>query len=243
MGLEPTQSNVQAALRSFLLAALPGKKVVAGVVNRVPELRDSDFVVIIPLRFKRLETNTDSAADVRFTGSIAGTVLTVTDVDYGIILDGATVFGTGITAGTVVVTQTSGTTGGIGTYTVSESQTVGSRTLASGAQTLMQPAEVTVQMDFHSAGTAGSDMAQTVSTLLRDPYGVEQFANQTPNYGVVPLHADDPKYMPFINEAQQYEWRWVVEACLQVNQTVSIPQQYADVVEVDLVSVDAAYPA
>jgi hypothetical protein len=49
----------------------------------------------------------------------------------------------------------------------------------------------------------------------------------------VPLYADDPRYMPFVNENQQYEWRWVLEACFQVNQTVVVPKQYADAVDVD----------
>jgi hypothetical protein len=85
-------------------------------------------------------------------------------------------------------------------------------------------------------------MAQTVSTLMRDAFAVEQFAAQEPNYGVVPLLADDPRQRPFINAEQQVEWRWSVEAMLQANQVLSVPQQFADSASVDLVSVDAAYP-
>ncbi len=120
---------------------------------------------------------------------------------------------------------------------------MGSKTLSSGAKTLEQHAKVTVQMDFHSANdTDAGDMAQTVSTTLRDDFGVQQFANQSPNYGVVPLYADDPKMLPFLNAEQAYEWRFVVEAVLQVNQVVSVSQQFADVVTVDVISVDATYP-
>ena len=45
-----------------------------------------------------------------------------------------------------------------------------------------------------------------------------------------------------INDQQQYEWRWVVEAMLQANQVVSVPQQFADQVTVEIISVDASYP-
>jgi hypothetical protein len=71
-----------------------------------------------------------------FTGTIddgtppgAGTVLTVSAVSAGTILVGMTLAGTGITAGTKIVAQVSGTTGGVGVYTVSTSQEVGSITI------------------------------------------------------------------------------------------------------------------
>ena len=64
-----------------------------------------------------------------FTGRIddgtppgAGTVLTVTAVTSGTIYLGMTLTGGSITAGTKVVSQTSGTAGGVGAYVVSVSQ-------------------------------------------------------------------------------------------------------------------------
>jgi hypothetical protein len=48
---------------------------------------------------------------------------------------------------------------------------------------------------------------------------------------------------PFINDQQQYEWRWGLDACLQVNQTVLIPQDYADKVHIGLIPADIFYPA
>lgn len=53
------------------------------------------------------------------TGSIAGNVLTVTNVASGTIVNGAAISGTGVAANTSIVSQLSGTTGGIGTYAVS----------------------------------------------------------------------------------------------------------------------------
>jgi hypothetical protein len=65
------------------------------------------------------------------TGSIAGTVLTVTAVGSGALTPGMTISGSGITAGTKIVkalTQT-GAAGGVGTYQVSASQTAASTTV------------------------------------------------------------------------------------------------------------------
>lgn len=240
----PTESGILTALRTFLLAVLPaGVEVVKGQPNRVAEVAVKNFVVMSPPRYNRLRTNVDGDADVKFTGSIAGTAMTVTAVAFGAIAAGATVFGVGVADDTEVVSQTSGAPGGAGVYEVSESQTIAAQTLSSGATSLEQGAEVTVQLDFHSDDGAAGDMAQVVSTVLRDQRGVAMFAAQDPNHGVVPLHADDPRQMPFHNEEQQVEWRWVLDACLQANQVVSLPQQYADSVEVEVLSVEAEFPA
>jgi hypothetical protein len=63
-----------------------------------------------------------------FTGSISGTTLTVTAVTSGSIGIGSVISGTGVTAGTSITGLISGT-GGVGTYTVSASQTVASTTI------------------------------------------------------------------------------------------------------------------
>jgi hypothetical protein len=238
----PTQLNIFAALRSFLVSVLPSDVVViAAEVNRVPEPKAKRFVVMTPLRQARLRTNEDSDEDVRFTAAIAGTTMTVSAVSFGAIAVGASVFGTGVAASTRVTALGTGT-GGVGTYTISPSQTVASRVMSSGAKSLEQGMEVALQLDFHSDQMDAGDLAMTVSTLMRDDYAVQQFADQDPNYGVVPLFADDPRQAPFINDQQQFEYRWVVEAHLQANEIVSVPQQYADSVEVEVISVDATYP-
>lgn len=69
------------------------------------------------------------------TGSIAvnsstgGGTLTVTAVGSGTIYPGMNLAGTGVKPGTLVLSQVSGTTGGIGVYLVSVSQTVASTTI------------------------------------------------------------------------------------------------------------------
>lgn len=245
----PTTSQVLASLRTFLLAVLPATgsdglpvEVILAQINRVPEPKASDFVIITPTRFERIETNVDTYQDCRFTGSILGTTMTVSAVQIGALQPGSTLSSALVATGTTIVEQLTGSTGGAGTYKVSQSQTVISSTISSGGKTLQQALKCAVQLDFHSADeSVAGDMANTVSTTLRDEFGVQQFANQSPNYGVVPLYADDARQTPYFNEAQQVEWRWVVDALLQANVVLSLPQQFADSVALDLISVDEAY--
>lgn len=248
MTISPTQSNLTTAVRRFLLDVLdPGVEVILFGDNRVPEPKGGSFVIMTPVRFDRLATNRDSSLDLKMTGSIAGGEMDITDISprsRGTVQIGTRIFGVDVAANTVVIALGTGT-GGVGTYTVAPAQTISSRTLSGGKQRLVQPAQASVQLDFHNApqGTpAASDMAQTVSTVLRDGVGVSMFANQVPNYGVSPLYADDPRQMPFVNDQQQYEWRWVLAAEFQVDQQVDIAQEYADSVIVGLIEVDERYP-
>jgi hypothetical protein len=71
--------------------------------------------------------NTAAVAAI-FNGAIAGTTLTVNSVASGTLYVGQTVQGAGIVANTVITALGTGT-GGIGTYTVSQSQTVAALTL------------------------------------------------------------------------------------------------------------------
>jgi len=73
-----------------------------------------------------VEFNTSSAA---VTSSISGTTLTVSAVSAGQVVIGETVTGAGIAANTTITGFVSGTNGGIGTYTISTSQTVSSEAM------------------------------------------------------------------------------------------------------------------
>lgn len=74
------------------------------------------------------------AAGLNMTGSISGTTLTISAVTAGNIVVGSNIWGTGVTAGTVVTALGTGS-GGIGTYTVNISQTVGSTNIKGAATT------------------------------------------------------------------------------------------------------------
>ena len=83
-----------------------------------------------------------SSRTASFTGSIATTTLTVSAISAGSIYPSMQISGTGVTAGTRIVAQLTGTTGGTGTYTVSASQTV-----ASTAMTGDLPSRIQVDQD------------------------------------------------------------------------------------------------
>jgi hypothetical protein len=74
------------------------------------------------------------AAALNMTGSISGTTLTITAVAAGNIVVGSKIYGTGVTAGTTVTALGTGS-GGVGTYTVNISQTVGSTNIKGAATT------------------------------------------------------------------------------------------------------------
>lgn len=73
-------------------------------------------------------TNTDVVANVTFTGYMSGTTLTVTTANDGSLTVGQTIIGgvgVGVLANTTITALGTGI-GGIGTYTINNSQTVGS---------------------------------------------------------------------------------------------------------------------
>jgi hypothetical protein len=63
-----------------------------------------------------------------FNGTIASDVLTVISVNSGIISNGQCLFCSGIATGTTILGQLSGTTGGVGTYRISVTNTIASST-------------------------------------------------------------------------------------------------------------------
>lgn len=237
--VSPTQSAIDTVLRAFLLNILPaGVEVIAGQDNRVPEPVGADFVVMTNAWRTRFSTNYDTSADVFFTGAIVGGTLTVTAWQYGAISIGAVLFGTGVTVGSRITSLGTGS-GSTGTYGVAPAQTAVSQPIAAGAIQAEQRNEITFQLDVHGPGSA--DNAEIISTLLRDQYA--WYFMQALDPAIAPLHADDPRQMPFVNGEGQYETRWVVEARLQANQVVGVPQQYADVIVVVPESVDVEFPS
>jgi hypothetical protein len=239
--LSITQSTAQTVLRSFLLSVLPpNTDVIEAQDNRVPEPSNPNFVIMTAIRRSRIETNIDSYVDVLFTGSITGPTLTVSNIQFGTLAVGSPIFGSGVTVGTAITALASGT-GGVGTYTIAPPQSISTETMAAGTQGLMQPTEVVYQLDVHSnVVTTAADMAQAISTAFRDSYATEFFSALNPN--VAPFHADEPKQIPFVNAEEQYESRWIIEAHMQVNATLTLPLQYAGALAITSVNVDATFP-
>lgn len=234
----PSESDVFTALRTYLLSILPsGVEVVQWAANQVPEPQVVDYVVMTPVLRRRLTTSVDDNADATYTGSIAGSVLNVTAVEYGTLAVGQPVYGVSVAAGTQISSLGTGT-GGAGTYGVAPTQTVSSEALASGTTSVEQDVELTVQCDVHGPGSA--DNAQTISNLTRDQFGYA--AIQALNTNIAPISADDPRQVTWVNEEQQYEKKWTVDVVLQVCETVYyLPQQFAAQLQVDPILVQATY--
>ena len=199
----------------------------------MPEPADANFITMTPILRTRLGTNIDNYQDCAFTGSISGNTLTVTAMSLGTIAVGATLFGANVAAGTTINAEGTGT-GGVGTYTVNLSQTVASEIMASGSKNMLQPTQVTVQLDVH--GPASGDNTAIITTAFRDEYAVDSFAAS--GFDVAPLYADDGHQMPFVNENQQVEERWVVDCVMQCNPIVGVPQQFFTAATIGLKPID-----
>lgn len=108
---------------------------------------------------------------VTFTGSIAGNVLTVSAITAGTIVAGAVLSGgTTVATNTTVVTQLTGTTGGVGTYAVNiPEQTVASAALTGtyGLLTVatMTSGTLTVGMVLSGTGGGGVTAGTYISQL------------------------------------------------------------------------------
>jgi hypothetical protein len=139
------------------------------VVEEMPQTNAGSFVIGTEYRITSVGTTNFVAiggtASAVVTGAISGTTLTVSAVTSGTLAVGTRITGTGITAGTNITVLGTGT-GGVGTYTVSASQTVSSTTITG------QPA---VGKTFKATGAgSGTGTATTGYPALTAPAaGVE----------------------------------------------------------------------
>jgi len=109
---------------------------------------------------------------------------------------------------------------------------------APGTRNSMQAIEARLQLDVH--GPNSGDNAAIISTLFRSEYACIQFATVNPD--IQPLYCENPRQMPFINAQNNYEQRWIIELAIEYNPITQTPQDFADEVIPQIVSVDAAYP-
>lgn len=96
-----------------------------------------------------------------------------------------------------------------------------------------QPAQVVIQIDVH--GSQAFTNAMRISTMFRDGYAVD-FFEAYPD--IAPLFADDPRNATFISGEKQFEDRYVVEANLQVNFTMTRTTTSALTLTVDIIDAE-----
>jgi hypothetical protein len=214
---------------------------------RVPEPLAGDFIIMSSLRTERLETNETTFSDNVSVGSITGTTLTVTEITRGLLAPGQLLIDYDYPNGNIAVnttivaqltsTEPAGALGGTGTYQVSTSQTLVSETLYSGTRADQVGTEWVVQIDCHGPNSLNN--INTIDTLFRSEYGVDFFA--ATGFWIAPLHVDTAGQMPFENAEKEMEWRWVMEAHLEIVPIVTTPQQFAQEVQIRNVVAAAVY--
>lgn len=98
-----------------------------------------------------------------FTGSISTTTLTVTAVSSGFIDVGCILSGSGVSLGTKITGQLTGTDGGTGTYTVDTTQTASSTTITAAGEITLNTSAKTIT--FNDGASYGSIIAKDGVTL------------------------------------------------------------------------------
>ena len=111
---------------------------------------------------------------------------------------------------------------------VDDYPTIGVRSVAASWQ-------VNVQLDFY--GPDSGNWASIFCTLFRDEYACDALAPDCQ-----PLYADAPRLAPWVSSESQWVHRWTVMASLNWRELVTVSQQFADALNVELVEVDAEFP-
>jgi hypothetical protein len=156
-GRSPTASQADDALTALksMMARLPGvgiagrltDELLTAAVTGEEDMRYTGTYVVtlpatvtddegatyrVPRNGARIEILNNGAPPV-FTASISGTTLTVSAVTSGVLAVGQIFNGTGVTKNSTITALGTGT-GGVGTYTITPSQTVSSTTMRASQQ-------------------------------------------------------------------------------------------------------------
>ncbi|MBO9332880.1 hypothetical protein GHR37_27440 [Achromobacter xylosoxidans] len=110
-------------------------------------------------------------------------------------------------------------------------------TPGTGTRTLTRPTQWAAQVDCY--GERAQDRALVLSIALRSQYGCEFLGELGRSQ---PLYTGEPRQMPLVTGEDQYMERWSFDAVLQFNPSITLPQQFAEHLHVDLVEVDEKYP-
>lgn len=91
------------------------------------------------------------------------------------------------------------------------------------------------QLDVY--GDTAADDANTIAQLIRTDYCCDYFA--TNGDILAPLYATDARNTAMVNAEQQYENRYTLEFHAQYNPVTTVPQQFANTLQIVLVEADA----
>ncbi len=106
-------------------------------------------------------------------------------------------------------------------------------------QSIESPTQIEFQLDIH--GPNSGDNTEILKNIFRDTYACTFFA--ATGLDIQPLYMSEPLQAPFVNGENQYETRWTMDAVLQANPVMTVPQDFADTVVIGIIEVDTTYPA
>lgn len=157
-----------------------------------------------------------------FTGSIAGTTLTVSAIPLGDIALGQTITGAGVTAGTKITQFLTGA-GKTGTYQVTPSQTVGSITMTSSFQRPLR---------INSAFVRVATLDYPVTPLNVERWeliGLKSLGGPWPNalYYQPSYPVGNITFWPVPSQGEMHMFaETVLQGFASINDTVTLPQGY-----------------
>lgn len=93
--------------------------------------------------------------------------------------------------------------------------------------TITGPTRIDIQVDFY--GPSAADQCRAVATVYRTPYAPPQFPT-----GIAPLYCSDGQQTAAVMGEQQYEDRWTLTASLQYNPAITLPQQSANTLAMNI---------
>lgn len=161
--------------------------------------------------------STLAAGTSSVTGSITGNLMTVTAVGSGTLYAGTTLSGTNVVSGTQIVSQVSGTTGGVGVYLVSiGEQTVASTTI-SGTYGLLT-------IGGTVAGTYAVGQAVTGSGVTAN-MSITALGTGTGGAGTYITNVSQTLSSQAINTASNVETKWFARSSGLPGELVKISDQ------------------
>ena len=96
------------------------------------------------------------------------------------------------------------------------------------SQTITVQTAVKTMMQVDCYGDLGQARARQIATMFKNPYACERLQS------CQPLDYRPPKNLSFVNEASEYEARWMVEIDMQYNPHYTYRQESTKTITVDI---------
>lgn len=121
---------------------------------------------------------------------------------------------------------------------IMQRQDFGRRYYAPDDSQAVQEAHLTYSYQVDCYGAAGPTWASVLSVAWRSMWGVDNLVPPV----LVPLYADAPQQLNIVNSEGQFEQRFMIRLFGQVNQTVGLPQDFFDQLQLNSITVADQLP-